>query len=255
MVYELGVDITVPITALPPDSKVLEMLWIRPGVFMMGSPADEPGHSYEDTLPFEVTLTKGFWLSKYPITQAQYRVVMDNNPSHIIGTSIDCPVENVSWHDAIAFCEVFNKQLASDLPEGYLFSLPTEAQWEYTCRADAQVDYRKGINPKELSKRAWHKKNSHGKTHPVGEKQPNPWGLYDMLGNVMAWCFDAPSEYPRDPTIDWVGNGDTSFRTMRGSAWSAPPSAVDFRCSASGYAEPETKRPWFGFRLSIRAIH
>ncbi len=252
---KVGQPFSIPLE-LPFGAKELKTLWIPPGTFVMGSPEDEPGRDAEDEPQFEVTITNGFWLSQYPITQAQWGQVMHHNPSHFKEGGPNCPVENVTWHQAVSFCDQLAEHLAGYLPKGYLFSLPTEAQWEYACRAGTQTTYYTGNTLKDLSKIAWHKDNSLAHTHVVGEKEPNGWGLHDMLGNVFEWCYDSPSDYPASSARDWVGNGDGFLRNIRGGSWGTPPDDPCFRCASRCYVVPDEARSWFGFRacLSIPVI-
>jgi formylglycine-generating enzyme required for sulfatase activity len=236
--------------------KELELLWIPPGVFMMGSPLDEPGrNSYDDEPPFEVTISKGFWLGQYLVTNAQWSIVV-NNPQVILTTEMaNYPVTNMNWYEAIEFCNKLDQIFKKELPHGYQFSLPTEAQWEYACRAGTQTIYHSGNSLEDLDKVAWHKGNSFGHIQPVGEKQPNNWGLYDMHGNVSEWCFDKPTRYPSIPTTDWVGPDDPSIkvRTIRGEPWSSPSASPGFRSSCRGDYPAESCLQYIGFRLSLRS--
>jgi formylglycine-generating enzyme required for sulfatase activity len=159
----------------------MEFMPIKAGSFMMGS---ENGASDEKPV-HRATLTKPFWMAKTEVTQLQYQQVMGSNPSTFQG--LENPVEKVSWNDAVSFCKALTdlERRAGRLPEGFEYTLPTEAQWEYACRAGTTGDY-----AGSLDSMAWYSSNSGDKTHPVGQKQPNAWGLYDMHGNVGECCLD-----------------------------------------------------------------
>ncbi len=246
---------SVGLETLPVEVKPLRLVWVPPGTFTMGSLEDEPGRTLEDIDQgyFEVTFSQGFWLGEHLITQAQWQIVMKDNPSQYKSCP-NCPIENVNWYQAISFCEELNKIFADDLPSEYKFSLPTEAQWEYACRAGTKTLYYNGNNLPDLSRVAWHKENSGGHPHPVGQKEPNVWGLYDMHGNVDEWCYDATSGYPDSPFVDWVGKGSGVARSFRGGPWSAPPSAPDFRCSCRAWLGPDMQLPFLGFRLCLTIL-
>ena len=145
------------------------------------------------TLPPEnfVVIAPVFLICKYEVTQKEYQAVMGVNPSHFKGDE-NRPVENVSWDDAQAFCKKLTERerAAGRLPAGYKYSLPTSAQWEYACRAGTTTNYCSGDTEEDLSRVAWWRRNSGVKTHPVGTKEPNAWGIYDMHGNVQEWCLD-----------------------------------------------------------------
>ncbi|MBO4545317.1 MAG: formylglycine-generating enzyme family protein, partial [Verrucomicrobia bacterium] len=201
-----GENITIPLS----DTVNLDMIWINPGTFMMGSPEDELGRSSDET-QHQVTLTKGYWLGKYEVTQSQYEAVMGSNPSGFKGA--DRPVEKVSWDNAMRFCAKLNAQekAAGRLPEGYEYTLPTEAQWEYACRADTTTALNNGKNLtnyrecSEIDEVGWYEWNSDKQTHSVGLKKPNAWGLYDMHGNVFEWCLDWYGDYPSTAVANPTG--------------------------------------------------
>jgi formylglycine-generating enzyme required for sulfatase activity len=155
--------------------------------FMIGSPETEAGRDEdedEDERQHKVILSQDYWLCITPVTQAQYRQVMGTDPSEFKGA--DRPVETVSWQDVTKFC-----RWLSDLPEeraaDRVYRLPTEAEWEYACRAGSTTAYSFGDDPQQLGDHGWFGSNSGSETHPVGQKQPNAWGLYDMHGNVNDW--------------------------------------------------------------------
>lgn len=186
----------------------MEMVWCPPGKFLMGSPAAEEGRS-DDEGQHEVTLTRGFWIARHPVTQGQWEKLMGNNPSHFKESGPYAPVETVSWEDCLAFCQKLSAK------EGQPYTLPTEAQWEYACRAGTSGPYA-GSSLDEIG---WYGGNSGGKTPPVGQKKPNPWGLYDMHGNVLEWCLDWYGDYPKGAATDPTGPDQAGFRVFRGGSW------------------------------------
>ena len=194
----------------------LEMAYIRPGTFTMGSPANEPGRVNDEGPQTRVTLTRAFWLGRTEVTQAQWEALMGSNPSAFKGASR--PVERVSWVDAIAFCRKLTEQerVAGRLPKGYAYTLPTEAQWEYACRAGTTGLYAGDGN---LDDMGWYSQNSGNTTHPVGQKQANAWGLYDMHGNVWEWCLDWYGYYPGGRVTDYAGPSSGTRRVFRGGGW------------------------------------
>ncbi|MBO4715966.1 MAG: SUMF1/EgtB/PvdO family nonheme iron enzyme [Verrucomicrobia bacterium] len=201
----------------------LDMVWIEPGTFLMGSPKDELGRSGDETL-HQVTLTKGYWIGKYEVTQAQYKAISGNEPSYFKGA--DLPVEQVSWNEAMDFCAKLTaiEKAAGRLPAGYEYTLPTEAQWEYACRAGTTTALNSGKNLTntgecpEMDEVGWYSGNGNATTHPVGQKKPNNWGLYDMHGNVHEWCLDGRGDYPSTAVTDPVAPS-TGKRVGRGSGW------------------------------------
>ncbi len=236
-----GQDRYGPWCALQLGEVEQRLRWIPPGRFRMGSPADEEGRFDREGPQHEVTLSKGFWLFDTPCTQALWQAVMGTTPSHFKGAKR--PVEQVSWDDCQQFLQQFHRQV-HELP----LALPTEAQWEYACRAGTTT----ARYEEDLAAIAWYEGNSRNATHEVGQKRPNAWGLYDMLGNVYEWCHDGRREYTGASVVDPVGPLDAGAgRAIRGGSWldvallaraalrrAAPPALRDrdlgFRCSSSG---------------------
>lgn len=193
----------------------MEFVLIKAGSFMMGSP-DSEGSDYEHPI-HKVTITKNFYMGRYQVTQEQYEKVMGTTTSEFKGRRN--PVENVSWEDVFRFCQRLTEieRKSGKLKEGR-YRLPTEAQWEYCCRAGSTGKYCFGNDEQELWDYAWYNLNSDGKTHPVGEKQPNAWGLYDMHGNVWEWCSDWHGEYPKGDVTDPMGPDNGKGKVSRGGS-------------------------------------
>ncbi|MCC8161929.1 MAG: formylglycine-generating enzyme family protein [Lachnospiraceae bacterium] len=232
----------------------LEMIFLEPGEFLMGAPDGEKGQMRKDEQLHPVTLTKGFYLGKYAVTQGQFLAVMGYNPSSH-RTGLDHPVETVSWHEATEFCEKLNRQY--ELPNGYGFHLPSEAQWEYGCRAGTRTSLYTGCNLSsengkcpELDSLAWYVENHDGSGHmPVGGKQPNAWGLYDMLGNIHEWVYDRYGKYDRGGATDPWGPSIGGERVVRGGSWKSPA----WRCRAArrGVDAPGYRLDGLGFRVAM----
>ncbi|MDA7617961.1 formylglycine-generating enzyme family protein [Verrucomicrobia bacterium] len=197
----------------------MQMMAIHGGTFVMGSPEDEQHREDDEGPQTTVNITKPFWLGKTEVTQAQWKAVMGNSPSHFKGD--DLPVEMVSWNDAVDFCEKLNEMKRDTLPDGYHYTLPTEAQWEYACRAGTTTRFSYGNDTgySQLGDYAWYDDNSSGKTHPVGEKLPNDWGLHDMHGNVWEWCLDWYGDYTGGSVLDPQGPQSGTYRVNRGGSW------------------------------------
>ena len=189
-------------------SQGIEFVLIPEGSFEMGSTkydSEKPVHKVHIRLPF--------YMGKYPVTQAQWEKVMGSNPSHFKGSNR--PVEKISWEDAQAFLKRLNEQENCN----GCFRLATEAEWEYGARAGTKTAYSFGDDETQLAKYAWFSDNSGGETHPVGKTQPNPWGLYDMHGNVNEWVQDWYGGYSDEEQTDPVGPKSGSNRVFRGGGW------------------------------------
>ncbi len=223
-----------------PDGVPLEMEYIPAGTFMMGSPESQEERSDDEKL-HPVTISKPFYLGKYPVTQAQMRAVMGVNPSQSKGDNL--PVEQVSWDD----CQEFLKKLNQNA-KNVTFRLPTEAEWEYACRAGSTSAYGYGNNPDSLGDYAWYEDNSGNTTHQVGQKKPNAWGLYDMHGNVWEWCNDWYGDYATGAISDPTGPQKGSRRVYRGGGWSGP--AGFCRSADRGGVIPGNRYSNLGFRVS-----
>lgn len=193
----------------------MKLMFIAPSEFDMGSSSNEEIHGYLEGPVHCVKLSMGFYMGVYEVTQAQYTAVMGNNPSHFKGDNQ--PVEMVSWNDAVAFCERLSQM------EGKTYRLPTEAQWEYACRAGTKSRYSFSDDDSNIDIFCWHYKNSNNTTHEVGQKSPNPFGLYDMHGNVEEWCSDWFGFYMDETITDPTGFPTGKRRVVRGGSWIREP--------------------------------
>lgn len=221
------------------ERTTMEFVWIDAGRFNMGSPPAEKGRHGNETY-HPVRLTSGFWLADHEVTQAQWMAVMgsDNNPSTFTGTTH--PVEGVTWFDCYKFLRRLKKLTGED------FRLPTEAEWEYACKA--QSDSVTGRNSEDgLGKYAWYRANSSGETNAVRQKLPNAWGLYDMHGNVAEICADRYAPYPSRSVTDPIGPQQRANVVVRGGSWESAP--VDLRSAKRGSVNPQTSNEKIGFRI------
>ncbi len=252
-----GSTIVVDIPNLPAGAKELEMVLIPAGTFTMGSPENEKDR-YDDEGPqHEVTISRDFYLGKYEVTQAQWEAVMGDNPSWFDGKPNN-PVEYVSWNDCQDFIDNFN---AMRLISGE-FRLPTEAEWEYACRAGTTTRFYWGDSDSEsvMKQYCWYEKNAddgywtspHADeegTQPVGLKLPNAWGLYDMSGNVWEWCQDWYGDYPLGAVVDPIGQESGSYRVLRGGSWLSD--AGYCRSAYRVWDWPDDADNYIGFRLVL----
>jgi sulfatase modifying factor 1 len=217
---EWGEDRFGPFEVLRLGKVKYRMRWIPPGTFLMGSPESEAGRWDDEGPQHKVRITQGLWLGETPCTQALWTEVMGANPSGFQG--VERPVERVSWED----CREFFAKLERKA-EGFGGRFPSEAEWEYACRGgepaatwvgELSLD-KDGRLAKELDAIAWYVGNSKGETHPVGLKQANPFGLHDMLGNVLEWCADWSARYEARDAVDPRGPDVGRYRVYRGGSW------------------------------------
>ena len=199
----------------------MKFVYILPGSFMMGDSDNQ----------HKMTLTKGFCMQITEVTQGQWKAVMGNNPSLFKDCGDDCPVESVSWYDVQEFTKELNQMEGKDM-----YRLPTEAEWEYTCRAGSTSQYCFGNDKTMLSEYAWFDGNSKGKTHQIAIKKHNEWGLYDMHGNVWEWCED------------WFDN-EKKWKVVRGGSWFYTP--VNLRASSRFRFDPGYRSVNAGFRCAM----
>ena len=229
-----------PLVQIPTN---MNLVWIPPGTFMMGSPLSEQDRLSNEGPQTEVTISQGFWIGRYEVTQGEYLEITGANPSWFngnrptspnpvapsgdYGTNLLRPVESINFQSVSDYCSLLTEreQAAGRLPSGYVYRLPTEAEWEYSCRAGTTTRFSYGDDPNysELNSNAWHSANSEAQTHPVGQKAPNPWGLYDMHGNVWEWCLDwFVTSLPGGSLTDPTGPASGSEIVHRGDSGTTP---------------------------------
>ena len=217
----------------------MEFAWIPAGEFLMGSPSHEEDRD-SDERQHAVRISEGFWMAKYEVTQREWESVMGANPSFFDECGSPCPVETVSWNDVREFVRRLNERESG---KGHRYRLPTEAEWEYAARAGTA-----GARHGELGSVAWYDGNSGDRTHPVGQKQANAWGLHDMLGNVREWTADwFGAEYPSGMVTDPRGPSTGSRRVNRGGGWVS--SAGYVRSANRISLSPGSRSDLIGFRL------
>lgn len=228
----------------------MHLVFIPAGEFMMGSPEGEEGR-YKNETQHRVRLTKLFYIGKYEVTQAEWTKVMGKNPSHFKDEKN--PIENVSWNNVQEFIKKING--TSALQKELRFALPTEAQWEYACRAGSTNRFSFGDSDSSLEGYAWFSNNSGKKTHPVGQKKPNAWGLYDIHGNVYEWLYgwyDSKGRLIRSKQMkeDPTGSAKDSFAGLRGGSWDND--ANFCRAARRNFYYPDVPNPSYGFRVSVQ---
>jgi formylglycine-generating enzyme required for sulfatase activity len=231
------------------NSLGMEFVLIKPGQFIMGSPKDEPGR-YSGEIPHQVNLTSPFYMQTTEATQGQWKALMGRNPSSQKACGDNCPVEQVSWDDVQKFIQKLNQKEGTDK-----YRLPTEAEWEYACRAGNATafpngnitTFQCGLDP-NLDAIGWYCGNSKNRVHPVAQKKPNAWGLHDMHGNVQEWCQDWFGIYPYDEVTNPKGPPEGTYRVMRSGVWYSP--ARDCRSASRFGSPPHYRFRHIGFRLS-----
>ena len=234
-------------TPTPPPAEIftntigMEFVLIPAGEFEMGSPSDEEGRWKNEGPVHHVNIEKAFYMGKYEVTQNQWRAIMGDDPSYFKGD--DLPAEQVSWDDVQEFIKKLNEKEGTGK-----YRLPSEAEWEYACRAGTSTRYSFGVDGSKLGDYAWYYDNSGKKTHPVGQKKPNSWGLYDMYGNVWEWVQDSwHDSYNGAPADGSAWEGDGARRVDRGGCWFNV--AGDCRSAERNPDDPRHRVVFLGFRL------
>ena len=217
----------------------IEFVLIPAGPFQMGS---EKGLDNENPV-HTVTISESFYLGKYAVLQAEWEVVMGNNSSRFKGA--DRPVERVSWNNAQKFIQALNEKEGGAAS----YRLPTEAEWEYACRAGTTTEYSFGDSVDRIDCYAWYKENSGTETHPVGQRKANPWRLYDMHGNVLEWVEDWYGEYPSGAVTDPKGPNFDQHRVLRGGSFFND--RFSCRCAFRTFLYPGGRHFDFGFRVVV----
>lgn len=238
---------------LPPFSApTSNLVWIVPGTFVMGSASWDPDRSSVEEPQTTVTLSSGYWMGQFEVTQDEFASVVGSNPSQFGGDG-QRPVDNVRWIDATNFCRLLNIREASAgrLPVGWSYRLPTEAEWEYAARAGSTNRFSHGFDTNFVSVGlyAWHSGNSGNTTHPVGEKLPNAWGLYDMSGNVCEWVQNWFETHPGGAITDPKGPSTGLTKVFRGGAYDD--GAADLRPAARRELTPDIALSLFGLRVVL----
>ncbi len=256
---------------VPTNVVTTNMVWIPPGTFVMGSPTSEALRNTSNETPHSVTLTKGFFMGQYEVTQGEYQALMNANPSYFapprVSLDTNRPVEQVSWYGATNYCWILTlqEQWAGRLSTNWVYRLPTESEWEYACRAGTTTAFhcanalRGGMENfsvyYEYDATAGETFILHptvrylGQTAPVGGYPPNAWGLYDMHGNVWEWCQDWYGDYPTGSETDPRGPTSGSSRVKRGGGWQSSGSAC--RSAIRQANIPSYSHPTVGFRIVL----
>jgi uncharacterized protein (TIGR02996 family) len=239
---EAGVRPIVPRRVLQLDENIkMAFVLVPPGHFWMGSPHTEIGRYSDEGPVHRVTLTHGFWFGETLVTQAQWESVARRNPSRFV--ALDQPVECVSWHDCRSFCRLLGER------HGGIFRLPSEAEWEYACRAGTTTRFHGGASDPDLARVGWYHNNTEYGTKPVGLKEPNAWGLLDIHGNVREWCLDVERDYSGIDLVDPVVEADSGNRILRGGSWYNSPEMC--RSAFRFAVEPSSSSYGYGCRVVL----
>jgi len=245
------------------DDVEMAFIWINPGTFMMGSPPNED-RRMDGEGQRKVTISRGFWLAETPTTQAQWEQIMGNNPSADDNGDRDRPVTSISWNDSVQFAERLTERMRQRgvIGSNDRFRLPTEAEWEYACRAGTTTAFSFGDDTGQLGDFAWYDgnidsdlgdilSNTHSESpiQPVARKKPNPWGLYDMHGNVYEWVKDWFDNYPNQAETDPTGPRTGSYRVRRGGSWYLP--SGDVRSASRDGLDPDNRSGSNSVRLAL----
>lgn len=235
--------------------ELTNLVFIPAGTFLMGSPTNEVDRLDNEGPLTTVTISRGFFIGKHEVTQAEYAALVGSNPSTFT-SSPQLPVENVDWYEATAYCALLTQRerAAGRIADSCVYRLPTEAEWEYACRAGTTTRFSYGEDPgyASLSGYAWFDADSGGTTHPVGVKLPNPRGLLDMHGNVWEWCQDWWSaSLPGGTVVDPQGPSTGSYRVFRGGSWFG--GARTCRSASRGSFNPNSGGFSIGFRVVLAA--
>jgi len=242
----------------------MKLVWCPPGAFTMGSPKSEKDRNNDED-QVGVTLTRGYWLGQYEVTQSEWKRVMSIEPwkgKTLTKEGDDFPATWVSWRDATDFCRRLTEQerQAGHLPDNWEYALPTEAQWERTCRAGTETKYSFGDDESKLGDYAWFENNAwyareHHYAHQIGQKKANPWGLCNMHGNVWEWCRDVYAEKlsgGRDPVVKSDEETEASVRVVRGGSWISD--AASCRSGYRNWGRPVSRLPTVSFRVALSAV-
>ena len=204
-------------------------------------------------IKYPVTIARDFWIGKYEVTQGEFLAVLGRNPSHFTGNPLR-PVEKITFFDASNYCATITRreQKAGRLAAGYEYRLPTEAEWEYACRAGSTNLFTFGDDASIAEQFAWTAENCDAGTHPVGLKRPNAWGLHDVHGNVWEWCSDWFEPYPAAPLLDPVGPASSKYKVFKGGGWNQD--AEYARASSRFMMSPSNGIHFVGFRLVLGPV-
>ncbi len=226
----------------------MKLVLIPADAFTMGSPEEDVGR-HPNERQHKVTISEPYYLGQFEVTQEEYEKVTGSNPSSIKGARH--PVETLGWEDAVSFCKKLS-ELPEEKAAGREYRLPTEAEWEYACRAGSETPYSFGESAKPLHEHAWFAENSQNQHHPAGGKKPNRWDLYDMHGNVYEWCDDWFDDYPSRSVIDPQGPIRGTERVIRGGSWVVA-NESHFRSAQLSNYKPKDRSPLLGFRVVLDA--